>query len=178
MKTQPARVAARRPAPSRQPPLRRSCLALLIGACFGPALAQPTLPQVVNGQATFARQGNVFSITNTPNAIINWQSFSVNPGELTRFIQQSAGSSVLNRITGQDPSRILGALQSNGRVFLVNPNGVLFGRDARVDVNGLVASSLAISNGDFLAGRQRFAADGGAAGAVANQGVITTPAGG
>ncbi|MFM9438037.1 filamentous hemagglutinin family protein, partial [Janthinobacterium sp. CG_23.3] len=178
MKTQPAKVAARRPAPSRQPPLRRTCLALLIGACFGPALAQPTLPQVVNGLATFARQGNVFSITNTPNAIINWQSFSVNPGELTRFIQQSAGSSVLNRITGQDPSRILGALQSNGRVFLVNPNGVLFGRDARVDVNGLVASSLAISNGDFLAGRQRFAADGGAAGAVANQGVITTPAGG
>ncbi|MFM9438366.1 filamentous hemagglutinin family protein, partial [Janthinobacterium sp. CG_23.3] len=178
MKTQPAKAAARCPAPSRQPPLRRTCLALLIGACFGPALAQPTLPQVVNGQATFARQGNVFSITNTPNAIINWQSFSVNPGELTRFIQQSAGSSVLNRITGQDPSRILGALQSNGRVFLVNPNGVLFGRDARVDVNGLVASSLAISNGDFLAGRQRFAADGGAAGAVANQGVITTPAGG
>ncbi len=180
MKTKPAPSAAsatRRATPLRRQPLRRTCLALLIAACFEPALANPSMPQVVSGQASFAQQGNVFSITNTPNAIINWQSFSVNAGELTRFIQQSAGSTVLNRITGQDPSQILGALQSNGKVFLINPNGVLFGRDARVDVNGLVASSLAISNADFLAGNYRFDA-GAVAGAVSNQGSIATPAGG
>ena len=164
------------PHPSR-PPLRRTALALMIAACFGAAHANPTLPQVVHGQATFNQQGNLFSITNTPNTIINWQSFSVNPGEITRFIQQNANSSVLNRITGQDPSKILGSLQSNGKVFLINPNGVLFGRDARVDVAGLVASSLALSNQDFLAGKMNFHA-GDVAGGVINQGSINAGSGG
>ncbi|CDG84201.1 YDG domain-containing protein [Janthinobacterium agaricidamnosum] len=159
------------------PPLRRSALALLVSSCFSAAYANPTLPQVVNGQATFNQQGNVFSITNTPGTIINWQSFSINPGELTRFIQQNANSAVLNRITGQDPSKILGALQSNGKVYLINPNGVLFGRDARVDVNGLVASSLGLSNQDFLAGKMNFSG-AASAGAVSNQGTIHTGAGG
>jgi filamentous hemagglutinin family protein len=156
---------------------KRRLVPLMLAACFGAAVAAPTGQQVVAGQATFSQQGNVFSITNTPGTIINWQSFSINPGEVTRFIQQGADSAVLNRITGQDPSRILGALQSNGKVFLINPNGILFGRDSRVDVNGLVASSLNISNADFLAGKKTFQA-GAVAGDVRNEGAITTPAGG
>jgi len=132
---------------------------------------------VVNGQATFQQLGNVRTITNTPGTIIQWPGFSIAAGDVTRFVQQSPTSTVLNRITGQQPSLILGALQSNGRVFLVNPNGVLFGAGSRVDVNGLVASSLAISDGDFLAGRMNFNA-GPVAGRVANQGRISTPEGG
>ena len=78
---------------------------------------------------------------------------------------------------GQDPSAILGQLQSNGRVFLINPNGILFGAGARVDVSGLVASTLNISDQDFLQGRMRFTGDG-AQGAVINHAEIRTPAGG
>ena len=152
-------------------------VAVCVAACLGSAQAAPTSPQVVAGQATFSQQGNVFSITNTPGAIINWQSFNVNAGEVTRFIQQSGDSAVLNRIVGQDPSRILGALQSNGKVFLINPNGIVFGQGARVDVNGLVASTLNISDGDFLAGKKTFTA-GSTAGAIRNDGAITTPGGG
>jgi filamentous hemagglutinin family protein len=163
-------------------PLHRKFFLLLIAACLGAAgsgaaLANPTGPVVVNGQVMFSQQGNVFSITNSPNAIINWSSFSIQQGEITRFIQESSNSSVLNRITGQDPSRIMGALQSNGRVFLINPNGILFGSNAQVNVNGLVASSLAISNTDFLAGKNKFTA-GAVAGDVSNLGAITTPSGG
>ena len=164
----------------RQPPsanLRRKALAVLVAAAFGTALANPVAPTVVHGAATFNQQGNLYSITNTPNTIIDWRSFSVNAGEATRFIQQSADSKVLNRITGQDPSRILGSLQSNGKVFLINPNGVLFGAGSRVDVNGLVASSLAISNADFLAGKNNFAGAANA-GKVVNQGTLATPGGG
>ncbi|TFW16072.1 filamentous hemagglutinin N-terminal domain-containing protein, partial [Massilia arenosa] len=157
--------------------MNKRILPILLAASFGAAIAAPTAPVVVSGQATFAQQGNVFSITNTPNAIINWQSFNIAPGEITRFIQQNADSAVLNRITGQDPSQILGALQSNGHVFLINPNGIMFGKDARIDVNGLTASTLNISNADFIAGKRNFAS-GGAAGAVANQGTIITPNGG
>jgi filamentous hemagglutinin family protein len=159
---------------------RCTLLALSLALCFGvcaPAHANPTGATVVNGNVTFSQQGNVFTITNSPNAIINWSNFSIQAGEVTRFIQQNSSSAVLNRITGQDPSRILGALQSNGRVFLINPNGVMFGAGAQVNVAGLVASSLAISNSDFLAGKYNFTA-GAVAGSVVNQGAITTPSGG
>lgn len=158
---------------------RRRILPALIAGCFasGAAFANPMGAHVINGQASFSNQGNVLSITNTPGAIINWQSFSINAGETTRFIQQSANSAVLNRIVGQDPSKILGALQSNGRVFLINPNGILFGTGAKIDVNGLIASTLNISNEDFLAGRMNFKI-GDKAGDLKNEGAITTPSGG
>ena len=158
--------------------IKRRFGALLLAACYsGSGVAAPTLPQVVAGQATFNQQGNVFSITNTPGAIINWQSFDIKAGEVTRFIQQNADSAVLNRVLGQDPTKILGALQSNGKVFLINPNGILFGQGARVDVNGLVASTLDIGDADFRAGRKRFQA-GTVAGSVRNEGTIATPSGG
>jgi filamentous hemagglutinin family protein len=131
---------------------------------------------VVKGNATIVQNGNLLQITNTPNAILNWQSFSIGANEITRFIQQSASSAVLNRVVTQNPSTILGALQSNGRVFIVNPNGILFGAGAQVDVAGLVASTLNLSDSDFLAGRMRFA--GGLDAGVVNQGNITTGAGG
>ena len=157
---------------------KRRLGALLLAACYSATgNAAPTLPQVVAGQATFNQQGKVFSITNTPGAIINWQSFNIGAGEVTRFIQQGADSAVLNRVLGQDPTKILGALQSNGKVFLINPNGILFGQGARVDVNGLVASTLNISDADFQAGRKRFQA-GAVAGTVRNEGTIATPSGG
>jgi filamentous hemagglutinin family protein len=157
--------------------LRRKVLAVMVAACYTGAYAAPVNPTVVAGQASFNQQGKTFTITNTPNAIINWQGFSIGADEITRFIQQSSDSKVLNRVTGRDPSQILGSLQSNGKVFLINPNGVLFGAGSRVDVNGLVASSLNISNADFLAGKNNFTA-GEVAGKVANQGTITTPSGG
>jgi len=157
--------------------LQRKLLGLAIAACFGSAQANPVAPRVVAGQASFSQQGNVFTVANTPNTIINWQSFSIGADEVTRFLQQGADSKVLNRIGGQDPSRILGSLQSNGQVYLLNPNGVLFGQGARIDVQGLVASSLALSDADFLAGRMRFAGAAGA-GKVENRGQITTPHGG
>ena len=147
---------------------------LAAAAMFGGVASAQT---VVNGQASFQQLGNVRTITNTPGTIIQWPGFSIAAGDVTRFVQQNAASAVLNRITGQEPSLILGALQSNGRVFLVNPNGVLFGAGAQVDVNGLVASSLALSNADFLAGKMNFSA-GAVAGRVANQGRIATPGGG
>ncbi|MES2207669.1 MAG: filamentous hemagglutinin N-terminal domain-containing protein [Pseudomonadota bacterium] len=158
---------------------RRKLLPLLIAGCFNAntAWANPADAQVVNGQVSFSKQGNLLSITNSPGSIINWQNFSINPGEITRFTQQNGSSSVLNRIVGQNPSHILGALQSNGRVFLINPNGVVFGQGAQIDVNGLVASTLSISNEDFLSGRLHFKA-GASAGNLENQGVITTPTGG
>ena len=157
--------------------MRRRLLSVLVAGCFGSALANPLGPQVVNGQVSFINQGNALTVTNSPGSIINWQSFSIDQNEITRFIQQNPNSTVLNRIVGQDPSRILGALQSNGRVFLINPNGILFGKGAQVDVNSLVVSTLNIGNDDFIKGKWNFQA-GGKAGDLKNEGTINTPAGG
>src|SRR6185295_3353027 len=99
------------------------------------------------------------------------------PNEVTRFVQQSQASAVLNRVVGANPSAILGSLQSNGRVFLINPNGIVFGAGATIDVAGLVASTLNLTDGDFIAGRLRFGAQPGA-GNVVNDGAITTSTGG
>ena len=160
-------------------PLRFKLITMAVAACFasGPALANPTGPTVVNGTVNIQQTGNLLQITNSPSSIINWQSFSIGANEITRFLQQSNSSAVLNRVTTQNPSSILGALQSNGRVFLINPSGILFGAGSQVDVAGMVASTLNLSDTDFLAGRMRFT-DGLGAGSVVNQGNITTPAGG
>lgn len=154
------------------------CITLALLLAFPlPLLAMPHGQQVVNGQVSFKTQGNTLTVTNTPNSIVNWKGFSIGAAETVRFVQQSSSSAVLNRVTGADPSRILGFLQSNGRVFLVNPNGIVFGQGARVDVNGLIASSLNMSNQDFLGGKYNFTA-GEFARPVQNQGTITTPSGG
>jgi filamentous hemagglutinin family protein len=161
--------------------VHRRLLVAAVAACFSGSLetvlAAPNGATIVSGTATVSQQGNLTTVTNSPGAIINWQAFSVGTNEVTRFIQQSAASSVLNRVVGVDPSIILGVLQSNGRVFLINPNGIVFGAGAQIDVAGLVASSLNLSNADFAAGRLRFT-DTPGAGSVNNQGAITTPSGG
>jgi len=169
------RLIARKWPRTRGAGLTTAALALLLAGI--PAYANPTGPQIVAGQVSISGTGNQLTVTNSPGSIINWQSFSIAPGELTRFVQQNASSSVLNRITGQNPSQILGALQSNGKVFLINPNGIVFGANSRVDVNGLVASSLNLTDADFLSVKFEFSDDGNA-GPVRNEGAITTPTGG
>src|SRR5574340_317827 len=143
--------------PSRFPSrLKPAYAAVLLAFSVNSVQANPIDPTVVSGQASFATTGNALTVTHTPGTIINWQGFSIGANEITRFAQQSASSAVLNRVISNNPSSILGALQSNGRVFLVNPNGIVFGAGATINVAGLVATTLNMSNADFLAGRYNF----------------------
>lgn len=150
--------------------------AALVVAFAGQSLANPNGATVVRGNVNIKNNGSTMTVTNSPGAIINWQNFSIGAGEITRFIQQSSASTVLNRVTGRDPSSILGTLQSNGHVWLINPNGVIFGQGARVDVAGLVASSLNIGNRDFANGSHKFIGSG-SEGAVKNAGNISASGG-
>jgi filamentous hemagglutinin family protein len=141
-----------------------------------PAQTLPSGMQVVNGQASATLSGATLTVRNTPDTILNWGSFSIGAQNAVRFEQNNAQSQVLNRVTGNDPSAILGSLSSNGRVWLLNPNGVLFGAGARVDVAGLVVSTLNLNDADWRAGRYLFS--GSAPAAVVNQGELRSSLGG
>ncbi|HLA34538.1 MAG TPA: filamentous hemagglutinin N-terminal domain-containing protein, partial [Rhodocyclaceae bacterium] len=160
----------------------RRPLALAISLCFSAAsLALPADPTVVAGSAAFQQNGAALTVTTTThNAIIDWQKFTIGAGETTRFIQPAASSAVMNRVLAAEPSLIYGTLSSNGRVFLINPSGIMVGPSGRIDTQGFVASTLGISNQDFLAGRMLFKNNElNAPGAgVINQGQIVTPHGG
>jgi len=158
---------------------RRKAVALGVAmAIASSAYANPTGMSVVAGQATAQTIGNLMQITNTPGAILNWQQFNIDVGQTTQFIQQNAASQVFNRVTGGDVSQILGTLQSNGQVFLINPAGVFFGQGAVVDTAGFLASTLAASDTDLLNGHLRFNDSTGTAGNIVNQGSLTTHSGG
>jgi len=133
-------------------------------------VADPSRPAVgatVSGQGT----PKVTINQHAAQAIINWRSFNIAPNEVTQFIQPSTSAIALNRIADVNPSQIFGSLQANGIVMLLNPNGVLFGPTAQVNVGGLIASSLHLTDSQFLKGEYLFQ---GAAinGPVKNAGTI------
>ncbi len=135
-----------------------------------PALALPQGETVVNGDVTFERNGNQMTVNQgTDRAIVNYNGFDIDSGEGVRFAQPNASAAILNRVTGPGSSAIAGELSANGRVFLINPNGILFTPSAQVDVGALVASALNLSDSDFLAGNLRFS---GGAGSVVNEGTL------
>ena len=174
--------AARRQRPSPRQLVRAltacSLLTFWPGAAELRAQALPSGMNTVAGQVSARTAGNTLTVTNSPNAIINWNSFSIGASNAVRFEQANASSQVLNRVVGNDPSAILGSLSSNGRVWLLNPNGVLFGQGARIDVAGLVTSTLNLNNTDWLAGNHRFFQGAGNPAGIVNQGELRSSLGG
>ncbi|TBU95981.1 hypothetical protein DNJ95_07955, partial [Stutzerimonas kirkiae] len=162
---------------------RRLRLAILAGLGLlalpssGFALDAGALPsggKVIAGQADIGQSGTSLTVNQgSDRAIIDWQSFDIGKDASVRFNQPGAHAAALNRVTGGSRSQILGNLSANGQVYLVNGAGVLFGQSAQVDVGGIVASTLAISNEDFLAGKDRFTLTENSTGEVINQGSIT-----
>lgn len=154
--------------------------ALLSSVLAAPATANPSGASVQSGQVTIGGgAGNMTVQQFTNRAIVNWQKFGVGVGESVQFLQPSQLSVILNRVVGQDPTKILGQMNANGNVWIVNPNGVLFGPQSQVNVGGLVASTLNITNEDFLNGNYRFTQDQNKAlASVVNQGSITITDGG
>ncbi|MGA1980172.1 MAG: filamentous hemagglutinin N-terminal domain-containing protein [Sedimentisphaerales bacterium] len=155
---------------SRQISVFLAISCLIFNSHIRAALAGPKGAQVINGQVGFQQSGCNTTITASDKAIINYSSFDIAQPETVRFVQPSSNASVLNRILSANPTNINGTLLANGRVFFVNPAGVYIGNGARINVAQLVASSLNISNSDFINGQYNFA---GGTGSVINSGDIT-----
>jgi filamentous hemagglutinin family protein len=145
------------------------------------ALAGPAGPNVVGGSATIqgAGSGTVTINQTSQNAIINWQTFNIGRNETTTFVQPGSSSTALNRVIGgRGPSLIDGTLSANGRVFIINGDGVLFGPHSVINTAGFLASTNDIRNEDFMAGRYNFNIPGRPDASIVNLGNITAASGG
>lgn len=150
---------------------------LLAFTSASPAAALPSDGQITGGTGAIAQTADTMTIHQTSDKLsINWNSFTIGAQERLTFIQPSAQSIALNRVIGPEASKIYGTMTANGQVFLLNPNGVLFAPGSRVDVGGLVASTMALSDSDFYSGRYSFTTPGG--GSVVNRGLIQAAQGG
>ena len=127
---------------------------------------------VVAGSGTITGQGTSSLTVNqtSQKMIIDWRSFGVAKGGAAQFIQPSASAIALNRVTGSEVSSILGRLEANGQLFFVNPNGMVFGKEAKVDVAGLLVSTADITNPNFMNSRYSFDAKGKADAQIVNEG--------
>ncbi|MBS0621327.1 MAG: filamentous hemagglutinin N-terminal domain-containing protein [Verrucomicrobia bacterium] len=128
--------------------LKLSALSSLIAFSL---FSNPADPTIVQGSAHFdGLDGGTLSITTSDQAFIEWRDFSIGEGELTQFFQPSSSSVVVNQVTGKIPSTLMGTLKANGKVFLLNPSGILVGEKGVIDTNGFFASTLFSSPLDLL----------------------------
>jgi len=155
-------------------------LGLFLGTSFEVVLADPTGGEVISGQGSIGQSGVTTTISQqSQRLLLEWQTFNVAADENVIFNQPGSTAVALNRILDQNASEILGAIDANGRVFLINPNGIIFGATATVNVAALVASSLNLDYDDFMAGNYDFQtlADG-SPGVIVNRGLLQASAGG
>ena len=153
----------------------------LLALGLAPAAAGPEGGSVVGGAATIQGQGGPAVTVNqsSHSAIINWNTFNIGAKESVNFNQPSSSSVALNRVTGGlGPSQILGTLTANGRIFLINRDGILFGKGAVINTAGFLATTNDIKNEDFMAGRMNFNIPGRPDASIVNRGRITATSGG
>ena|GEM_PF-1794333 len=154
--------------------LKGGKISLVVSALLGSAIiasAAPTGGTVTSGTANISQNGNVTNINqSTQKASINWQGFSINSNETVNFNQPNVNSITLNRVVGNERSVIDGALNANGQVWILNSNGILFNKNAKVNTAGIVATTKDISDADFQAGNYKFS--GNSSASVVNMGTI------
>jgi filamentous hemagglutinin family protein len=154
---------------------RLAALLLSVGAAAAHA-GGPTGGQVTAGSGSIAQSGNTTTINQSSQTLsLSWQTFNIAPQQTVDFVQPSSTAVAVNRILGTDGSVILGHLNANGQVYLINPNGVLFGKGAEVNVGGLIASTLDLDPSS-AGNTQTFSGTG--SGSVFNEGSITAANGG
>ena len=142
-----------------------------------PALANPFGSTVTTGAASVTTSTNKTQIDQTSeDVVIDWSSFNIGSGQTTQFVQPNAQAIAVNRIGGAAPSQIFGTLDANGRVVLINGNGVLFGKGSQVNVGSLVATSSGGTDSNVLSGK--FTQAGNANAWIVNQGKIAAGQGG
>jgi trimeric autotransporter adhesin len=135
------------------------------------AMAAPTDGQVTAGSGSVSQSGTTTTVTqSSQNLSLSWSSFNTTSNETVTFIQPSTSSIAVNRISDTSATQFYGQLNANGQVYLINPNGILFGAGSQINVGGLVASTLDISDASLTSATRNFSGTG--SGSIINQGTI------
>ncbi len=162
---------------SSSTPLLSAALLASLVSISGGAGAAPQGGQVVGGSGSISTSGATTTINQASDKLsLNWQSFNVGKTESVNFVQPSTSAIAVNRILDTQGSQILGKINANGQVWLINPNGVLFGNDAQINVGGLVASTLNPDDASIGSARSNFS--GNSTAGVVNFGQINAAQGG
>ncbi|PIS02187.1 MAG: hypothetical protein COT85_06550 [Chlamydiae bacterium CG10_big_fil_rev_8_21_14_0_10_42_34] len=150
----------------------------LFAATSLPLFSKPTGMNLIHGQAGPVQSDteNSWIIETGKKTILEWDQFSIGANETFTFLQKDLDSSVLNRIVGQNSTELLGALLSNGNVFVLNPNGVLIGPNAKIECASFIASTLDVLNADFLNSTSMLFS-GKSKSSIQNLGTIQCPSG-
>ena len=175
-----------RPTAPKQPPFKRNRLNIAVQACCYTMLgvlplanAAPTGGEVVGGSGAISQSGTTTTINQaTQNLAINWQSFNVAADERVQFIQPNASAIALNTILSNNGTTIAGRIDSNGKVILVNANGIFFTATSVLNVGSIIASGLSINPAAFMNGNYVFNEIPGTSGVVINSGTINASLGG
>ncbi|NVJ54393.1 MAG: filamentous hemagglutinin N-terminal domain-containing protein, partial [Campylobacteraceae bacterium] len=154
--------------------LKGGKISLVVSALLGGitlSFAAPSGGVVTSGSATISQSGNTTNINqSTSKASINWNKFNIASHETVNFNQPNVNSITLNRVIGNERSIIDGALNANGQVWILNSNGVLFGKNASINTSGLLATTKDISDTNFQKGNYTFSGD--STESIINQGTI------
>jgi filamentous hemagglutinin family protein len=136
--------------------------------------ANPAGEKIVFGEAAIERpSAEILNVVQaSPQAIIEWDSFSISAGETAHFVQPDETSAILNRVTGSNLTEIYGKMEGNGQIFLVNPYGVVVGETGVIDCANFLAASLDMENQAFLEGRNFVFQNGNEDAKVINRGSI------
>ncbi|MEM6490327.1 MAG: filamentous hemagglutinin N-terminal domain-containing protein, partial [Pseudomonadota bacterium] len=161
-----------------------SRLLALLAALALPASAQAqTLPQggqAVIGSATETyAPGKLTTEQHSQHLLMEYDRLESGAGTHWDIQQPNSAAAMIARTRQTDPSVFDGRVTANGNVAILNPNGVMFGPNSTVDVNGLLATTGEIDESEFLNGR--YVIDGVGANpdaAVVNRGRITIREGG
>ncbi len=143
--------------------------------------AMPEGGVVRSGSGSVTQNGKEMTIRQDSGRLaMDWTGFSVGKDETVRFQQPGKDALALNRVTGNQQSVIDGSLLSNGHVLLVNPNGVVIGKNASIDVGGLVASTAQVKDNfmkEFGNSTGAFSLGGVSDGKIINEGTIKAEGG-
>lgn len=149
---------------------RLKCLIPLIFA--SPLVGLPLGGFVEKGSAEFSLEGSFLSVKAEDKSILRWDDFSIGRGEVVQFVLPDAASWILSRVTAGTPSCIDGSLISNGQILLVNPNGIVIGREGSIQVESFIASTLDLQN-EFFVQKKQWAFEGASRAAIHHLGEIT-----
>ena len=166
--------------PKTMPGKLSIAMALFWGACLtvsGTSYGATELPTggvVAAGAATISQSANTMNVNqSSQRAVVNWSTFDVAKGNTVNFNQPNANASTLNRVNSASQSMINGAVNANGQVVFVNPNGIVFGAGAQVNTGGLVATTMDIADSEYMSGSGKMQFKGNGTGQILNKGKIT-----